>query len=61
MVANVVPYFLLWAEQRVPSNLAGVLNATTPLFTVVIALATRTEPRITGSRAVGLAAGRHSP
>jgi drug/metabolite transporter (DMT)-like permease len=58
VVANAIPYLLFaWAEQRVASNLAGVLNATTPLFTVLIALATGTERAIGRSRAAGLAAG----
>jgi drug/metabolite transporter (DMT)-like permease len=35
VVANIVPYFLFgWGEQRTSSALAGVLNATTPLFTL---------------------------
>jgi drug/metabolite transporter (DMT)-like permease len=58
VVANVVPYYLFaWAELRVPSNVAGVLNATTPLFTAVIAMGTRTEHSIAPLRAVGLLAG----
>jgi drug/metabolite transporter (DMT)-like permease len=58
VVANIVPYFLFgWGEQRTTSALAGVLNATTPLFTLVFALATRTEPRTTAVRAAGLLLG----
>jgi len=35
VVANVVPFFLFaWGEQRISSGLAGVLNGTTPLFTL---------------------------
>jgi drug/metabolite transporter (DMT)-like permease len=58
VVANIVPYFLFgWGEQRTSSALAGVLNATTPLFTLVFALATRTEPRTTAVRLAGLLLG----
>src|SRR5215216_4619302 len=58
VVANIVPYFLFgWGEQRTSSALAGVLNATTPLFTLVFALATRTEPRTTAIRVIGLLLG----
>ena len=54
VVANIIPYFLFgWGEQRISSALAGVLNATTPLFTLVFALATRTEPRTTAIRVAG--------
>lgn len=53
-----VPFALFaWAEQRIPSGLASVLNATTPLQTVVIgALALRTE-RLTRIQTAGLLLG----
>jgi drug/metabolite transporter (DMT)-like permease len=58
VVGNVVPYYLFaWAEQTVASSLAGVLNATTPLFTLVIAVASGQEPRVTVDRVVGLVIG----
>jgi drug/metabolite transporter (DMT)-like permease len=48
IVANLIPYFLFgWGEQHVDSSVAGTLNATTPLFTLAIAFATRTETTIT--------------
>ncbi len=57
LVANVIPYFLFgWGEQRVSSATAGVLNATTPLFTVFVAFISRTE-RVTVAKASGLAMG----
>jgi hypothetical protein len=38
LVANVVPYTPFGtAEQTVRSNVAGVLNATTPLWTLAVA------------------------
>jgi drug/metabolite transporter (DMT)-like permease len=55
---NVVPFALLaYAGQRVPSALSGLLNATTPLFTLVIALAVLPSERPTRQRALGLAVG----
>lgn len=42
--ANAAPYLLFaLGEQKVSSSTAGILNATTPLRTVVVALATRHE------------------
>ena len=42
VVANIAPYFLFgWGVERIASGLAGILNATTPLFTLVFALAIR--------------------
>src|SRR6266540_7117015 len=54
VVTNIAPYFLYgWAEQHINSGLAGVLNATTPLFTLLFAVGTYTE-RLTIPRLVGL-------
>jgi drug/metabolite transporter (DMT)-like permease len=58
VLANLVPYFLFgYGEQRITSSLAGVLNATTPLFTLVIAAASGTGERLTATRAAGLVLG----
>jgi drug/metabolite transporter (DMT)-like permease len=55
---NALPYLLLaLGEQRVSSSTAGILNATTPLWTVLVALATRHERSLPLSRACGLAVG----
>ena len=54
VITNIAPYFLFaWAELRVSSGVAGVLNATTPLFTLLIALATGVERPVL-SRLTGL-------
>lgn len=48
VIANVVPFTLFaWAEQRITSGMAGVLNGTTPLFTLVLALALLPDERAT--------------
>ncbi|HEX3921968.1 MAG TPA: DMT family transporter [Streptosporangiaceae bacterium] len=50
---NAAPYLLFaLSEQKVASSTAGILNATTPLWTVVIALATRHE-RFVARRGIG--------
>lgn len=55
---NAIP-FLLFAvgELTVDSGTTGVLNATTPLWTLAIALLWRTESRLTGTRLAGLFVG----
>jgi len=55
---NVVPFTLfVTAQGQISGALASVLNATTPLFTLVVAhLATRDE-RISGAKAAGLGLG----
>jgi drug/metabolite transporter (DMT)-like permease len=57
VVANIAPYFFFgWGVERITSGLAGVLNATTPLFTVVFALTIRSE-RVSAVRVAGLLLG----
>jgi drug/metabolite transporter (DMT)-like permease len=58
LFANAVPYLLFAvAEQTVDSTTAGIINATTPLWTVVLALAVRHQKSVTGWQAAGLVAG----
>jgi drug/metabolite transporter (DMT)-like permease len=55
--AVAVPLLFAVAEQSVNSSTAGIINATTPLWTVVLALAVRHQKTVTGWQAAGLAVG----
>lgn len=58
LIANAIPYTLFAvAEQTVSSSLAGVINATTPLWTVLIAVAARADTRLTPRRVLGVLVG----
>lgn len=58
LVANAIPYTLFAvAQQTVSSSLAGVINATTPLWTLLLAIATRSDSRLTIQRGAGVALG----
>jgi len=58
LFANAVPYLLFaMAEQTVDSSTAGIINATTPLWTVVLALAVRHQKSVTSWQAAGLIVG----
>ena len=58
LFANAVPYLLFAvAEQTVKSSTAGIINATTPLWTVVLALAVRHQKTLTSWQAAGLIVG----
>ncbi len=58
LFANAVPYLLFAvAEQTVDSSTAGIINATTPLWTVVLALAVRHQKTVTSWQAAGLIVG----
>ena len=58
LIANALPFSLIaYGETHISSVLAGLWNATTPLFTLVIALAVLPEERPTRERIGGLALG----
>lgn len=51
-----VPYFAIaWGQTRIPSSLGGILFATIPIFTVVIAPMVTPEARLTPLRMLGVA------
>ena len=54
----VVPFLLFsWAETRISSGLASIYNATTPLMTMLVALAALPSERPTRTRSAGLVVG----
>jgi len=58
LLATAAPYLLFaLSEQHIPSNLAGALNATTPIWTLLLALATRTQGRTDAVQVAGLVLG----
>jgi drug/metabolite transporter (DMT)-like permease len=58
LFANALPYTLFGiGEETVGSNVAGLLNATTPLWTAVIALLVGVDRSIGRWRALGIVAG----
>jgi drug/metabolite transporter (DMT)-like permease len=58
LFANAIPYLLFAvAEQSVGSATAGIINATTPLWTVLLALAVRHQKSVTGWQGAGLIVG----
>jgi drug/metabolite transporter (DMT)-like permease len=58
VLLNVVPFTLLaWGEQHVTSVLAGLLNAATPLMTLLFVLALLPTERVTAYRVAGLLVG----
>ncbi len=58
LVANAIPYVLFSiAEKTIGSNVAGVLNATTPLWTLPLAFLVGVDRSVTGWKAAGFALG----
>ena len=55
---NAVPFTLIvWGQAHVASGLAAILNATTPLFAVLVAHGFAADERLTPGRIVGVLAG----
>jgi drug/metabolite transporter (DMT)-like permease len=53
-----IPFVLIsWAEKTIDSAVASILNASTPLFTVIIAHFTLRDDRLTIQKLVGLSVG----
>jgi drug/metabolite transporter (DMT)-like permease len=55
---NLIPYSLIfWGQTRIASGLASILNATTPLWTVLLAHLLTRDERLTPGRGAGVLAG----
>ena len=58
-VANIaIPFFLIsWGEQAIDSAVASILNATTPLFTILVAHFLLQDDKMTAPKVLGLLMG----
>jgi drug/metabolite transporter (DMT)-like permease len=58
LLNNVIPFSLIfWGQTHIASGLASILNATTPLFTVVIAHVLTHNEKLTAGRTLGVLVG----
>lgn len=58
LLNNAIPFVLIvWGQTQIASGLASILNATTPLFTVVVAGLLLSDERFTFLKLVGVAVG----
>ncbi|OOZ74999.1 EamA family transporter [Solemya velum gill symbiont] len=58
LLSNVIPFVLIvWGQTHIASGLASILNATTPLFTVVVAGMLLPDERATPLKFAGVAVG----
>lgn len=56
LLNNAIPFSLLvWGQTHITSGLASILNAMTPLFTVLVAHAATSDERLTAGRVLGVA------
>jgi drug/metabolite transporter (DMT)-like permease len=58
LLNNAIPFSLIvWGQTQIASGLASILNATTPLFTVLIAHALTADERLSRGRIGGILVG----
>jgi drug/metabolite transporter (DMT)-like permease len=58
LLNNVVPFCLIvWGQGHIASSLASILNATTPLFTVLVAHFLTADEKLTPGRVAGVVIG----
>lgn len=58
LINNVLPFCLIfWGQTQISVGLASILNATTPLFSVICAHLVTRDEKLTPLRAIGVAAG----
>jgi drug/metabolite transporter (DMT)-like permease len=58
LLNNAIPFTLIaWGQAHIASGLASILNATTPLFTVIVAHLLTGDEKMRGRRLAGVAIG----
>jgi drug/metabolite transporter (DMT)-like permease len=58
LLNNAIPFSLIvWGQTHIGSGLAAILNATTPIFTVIVAHIWTTDEKITPAKLIGIIAG----
>ncbi len=58
LMNNVIPQSLIvWGQTQIPSGLASILNATTPLFGVLVAHVFTTDEKMTARKLAGVVIG----
>ncbi len=58
LINNVIPFMLIaWGQTHIASGLASILNATTPLWTVIVAHVLTNDEKMTPNRIAGVVLG----
>lgn len=58
LLNNIVPWSLIvWGQQHIPSGLAAILNASTAIFTVLLAALAFADERLTSRKIIGVLMG----
>lgn len=58
LLNNLIPFSLIfWAQTTIASGLAAILNATTPVFAILVAHALTSDEKLTAGKLAGVALG----
>ncbi len=58
LLNNVIPFSLIfWGQTHIPGGLASILNATTPVFAVIVAHFLTQDEKLTANRLIGVLVG----
>jgi len=58
LLNNLIPFGLIfWAQRELPAGLAAIVNATTPISTLILAHFLTADEKLTGRRALGVLVG----
>ena len=58
LLNNIIPFILIvWAQSQIPSGLASILNATTPIWTALVAHMLTLDEKLTVNRVIGVLLG----
>jgi drug/metabolite transporter (DMT)-like permease len=58
LLNNLMPFSLLfWAQTKIPSGLASIFNATTPIFSIIVAHFLLADERMATNKAIGITFG----
>ncbi|MEX0386744.1 DMT family transporter [Spiribacter onubensis] len=57
-ISNAMPFsFIVWGQTQIPSGLASIINAMTPIWAVLVGLLIGSDERLTPARALGVLLG----
>lgn len=57
-ISNALPFsFIVWGQTQIPSGLASIINAMTPIWAVLVGLVIRSDERMTPGKAIGVLLG----
>jgi len=58
LISNALPFsFIVWGQTQIPSGLASIINAMTPIWAMLVGLLIGSDERLTPGRAIGILLG----